>query len=726
MNTTIYYARTKDDCPPAQWQPLLEHLSLTAKTAAAFAAEFNCAYMGGVIGYHHDLGKYSQPFQNRLHKALHKVDHSTAGALELSRLGHLQHLGRLLAYCVMGHHGGLPDTGSKSTPGSFKMRLDKEIPDYSAFKQDLPPYEKCPPAVFNELPCDDFFSLAFLLRMLFSCLVDADRLDSKRFVEGKTLERGGFPDINKLYERFCAYMSKLDAENSPINAKRNAILNTCLTKAEQPRGLYTLTVPTGGGKTLSSLGYALKHAKLYNLRRVIYAIPYTSIIEQNAKVFREVLGDDCLLEHHSNYRFEDKNDTDDSHDNKIKLAVENWDVPVIATTNVQFFESLFANRTGHCRKLHNIANSVIILDEAQMLPVEFLTPCVNVLEILVRFYNCTVVLCSATQPSLSDKFKHLKPIEIMDDPVELEGFFKRVHVEYCGQRNDDALADELLGFEQVLCIVNTRRHAKELYSRLKDFDNAYHLSTLMCPAHRKKKLDEIRARLKNNLPTRVVSTQLIEAGVDVDFSVVYRSAAGIDSIIQSAGRCNRNNALGRLGLVRVFQSGEEYGRPKGYLQRTAVLGERLAKDYTDIICTEAVKDYFEQLYKLEGSSNGVLDKFGILELFTVAPPDKENFAFKTCAEKFSFIDNKTCSIIIPYNDEAKALIEELRHADFPKKCLRKLQVYTVSLYEYDYKDLYNKGALETVSGADVLIDAERYDKENEGLIINKESEAMFR
>ncbi len=726
MNATAYYAHTKTGCPPEHWQLLSNHLTATAKQAAAFATAFNCAYLAGIAAYHHDLGKYSQPFQNRLHGDLHKVDHSTAGALELARFAHLQPLGRLLAYCIMGHHGGLPDTGSKSLPGSFKARLDKEIPEYSAFAQDLPPYDTCPPELLSQLPCDDFFSLAFFVRMLFSCLVDADWLDTERFMQGAAVERGDFLSMNELYARFTAHMGGLATENSPINAKRREILDSCLAKAEQPRGLYTLTVPTGGGKTLSSLGFALKHAVCNNLSRVIYAIPYTSIIEQNARVFREVLGDSCVLEHHSNYRFEGEPgpSADDNYDDKIKLAAQNWDIPVIATTNVQFFESLFANRPARCRKLHNIANSVIILDEAQMLPVEFLTPCVKALQILVRFYNCSVVLCSATQPSLNKYFEPLKPVELMDDPAGLERFFKRVQVEYCGLRNDDALAAELLDHDSVLTIVNTRRHAKELYYKLKAADNAYHLSTLMCPAHRREKLDEIKARLKAGLPTRVVSTQLIEAGVDIDFPAVYRSAAGIDSIVQSAGRCNRNNKLGGLGLVRVFQSGESYGRPKGYLQRTALIGEGIAENYADVISLDAVKAYFEQLYKVEGNAKGVLDKLGIMELFNVYPPDKEDFAFKTCAEQFSLINNSTYGVIIPYDDAARGLIHSLRHTDFPAAYLRKLQNYTVNLYEQDYLTLYNKGALESIGGADMLMDETRYNAD-EGLIIDKEAEARF-
>jgi CRISPR-associated helicase Cas3/CRISPR-associated endonuclease Cas3-HD len=721
----MYYAHSRGiGSDKEEWQELKEHLKNVSAKSGEFAQKFNHKNFGEIIGLFHDLGKYSNEFQKRLSGG-RKVDHATAGAIELAARFNKPFGEKILAYCTIGHHSGLPDTGSVADSSSFFGRIKKTLPDYSAYATDWKNDEPELQHGFNlqiEQPEKMPFSLAFLTRMLFSCLVDADWLDTEIFMGGGK-GRGEFLPLTRLPEKFNAYIAEFANPTTEINKKRSEILNECIAKAGADKGFYRLTVPTGGGKTLSSMAFALNHAVNNNQDRIIYTIPYTSIIEQNAQVFREIFGDENILEHHSNYIFEKAGETDisaDETEKKLKFASENWDAPVIITTNVQFFESLFANKPSKCRKLHNIANSVIILDEAQMLPVDYLKPCMCALEELVKYYNCTVVLCTATQPAL-DGYTDIAPVEIISNPRELEKFFKRVEVENIGKRSDDELAEELSEQQKVLVIVNTKKHAKELCHRLQDEDGMYHLSSLMCPAHRKKKIAEIKERLAEHpdLPTRVISTQLIEAGVDIDFPCVYRSSAGLDSIIQSAGRCNRNGKLSH-GAVKVFETTESYGKPKGYLQRTAQIGSSIIKDFDDPICAEAILKYFQQLYSIEET-----DKKNILQSFTMAEDGSENFEYKTVAQNFNLIEQNTKSIIVPYDDKAKNLIAKLKNSPFPKSCLKQLQPYTVNLYEKDYNVLQNKGVLCSINDiVDILADNNRYD-EKEGLMIDNQSEALF-
>lgn len=717
--TKEYYAHSNNTLNKNEWQKLKLHLKNVSLQSGGFARKFGHEDMGKIIGLFHDFGKYSSEFQKRLDGG-HKVDHATAGAFELCKREYFKPFGeKIMAYCVVGHHSGLPDTGSCVDSSSFLGRMEKKLADYSAYDLELSEDALRLSPKFNlfaeteKMP----FSVAFLTRMLFSCLVDADWLDTEHFMSGDH-NRGNFLSLDRLLEKLNNHFKNFINPQNDIDKKRHDILQECIKKSNNHKGFYKLTVPTGGGKTLSSMAFALNHAVFNKQDRVIYTIPYTSIIEQNAQVFREIFGDENILEHHSNYVFNEGEQDETSE--KLKLASENWDIPIVVTTNVQFFESLFANKPSRCRKLHNITNSVIILDEAQMLPIEYLKPCLRVLEELVKHYNCTIVLCTATQPAL-DKYMDVNPTEIISATKELEKFFKRVEVENIGSLSDDKLAERMLEQSQILTIVNTKKHAKELYYKLKNEEGSYHLSTLMCARHRKEKIKEIKARLTEHpeLSTRVISTQLIEAGVDIDFPCVYRCAAGLDSVVQSAGRCNRNGKL-EMGIVKVFKTEEDYGKHIGFLQRTAVIGKDIIEKYKDPICNEAIQEYFSVLYKIEDT-----DKEKILNSFTMQNDGKENFEYKTVAEKFRFIEEATKTVIIPYGDEAKELIAKLKVGIFPKRILKKLQPYTINLYNSHYIALKDKGFLENINGfADILRDAEKYN-EHEGLIINTESEALF-
>jgi len=721
-----YYAHSSEN-PEKPWQTIVEHLKQTAKIAEQSAAKFNAGELGYLCGLLHDLGKYSEKFQQKLQGAILKVDHSTAGAQEAVKL-YGEKIGRLLAYCIAGHHSGLPDYGTAaSTEGTLFARLNKEIEDYSPYKQEL---ILTPLQAFSGLPIKPIdnhlgFTLSFLIRMLYSCLVDADFIDTENYMSDLPKLRGNNQTITQMNTEFNQFLSSLSGSKSKINLQRQAILQRCLSMAQNGTGLYTLTVPTGGGKTYSSLAFALNHAVTNKLERIIYVIPYTSIIEQNAKVFKDALGDENVLEHHSNYQF-DSNDSENLQaiKEKLKLAAENWDIPIIVTTNVQFFESLFANRSSKCRKIHNLAKSVIIFDEAQMLPIQYLRPCLLAVSELVMNYGSTAVLCTATQPSINNLLPlSVKPEEIMDNPRQLYADFKKVQVRKKEELDDDSLVQELQEWEQVLCIVSTRKHAKEIFHQLDD-DDSLHLSTLMCPVHRQETLKEIRQRLKDQQPCKVISTQLIEAGVDVDFPVVYRSLAGIDSIVQSAGRCNREGRLS-AGQVFVFKPLSEYAKVKGYLERTAKVAEMVFRKYDDPISLEAIDYYFTILYDLEGEE--ALDKKNILDCFE-EKCSQLGFDFQTAAEKFRLIESNTHYIVIPYNEAAVKLLNEAQFSHYPRSVARKLQPYTISIYEHEYKTLLKNAALKTINNAFIVLDdLERNYDPKTGLILPKDTygEAIF-
>lgn len=721
-----YYAHSSDN-KEKPWQTILDHLQNTSKYAAMYANEFGAGEFAYICGMLHDLGKYSQRFQMKLTGLSTKVDHSTAGAKEaINILG--KAYGKLLAYCIAGHHSGLPDYGTEaSMESTLCARLSKEIEDYSAYKNELDIDFIKKRLMLPVEPTGKYkgFTLAFFIRAIYSCLVDADFIDTETYMANESKPRGNNISMSELNSIFNEFLSKLEPPKSRINNKRKEILDACLNASKHGTGLYSLTVPTGGGKTYSSLAFALNHAVTNGLNRIIYVIPYTSIIEQNAKVFKDALGYDNILEHHSNFQF-DKDTSEDmqSVSEKLKLASENWDIPIVVTTNVQFFESLFSNRSSKCRKVHNITKSVIIFDEAQMLPVEYLKPCLLSIAELVKNYGSTAVLCTATQPAIAQYLPEgIRPIEIISDPRKLYEDFKKVKVYKKAEMDDETLANELNNNEQVLCIVSTRKHAKAIYSKLND-KNRYHLSTLMCPIHRQKTLKEIKNLLNDKQSCKVVSTQLIEAGVDVDFPVVYRSIAGIDSIVQSAGRCNREGKL-KEGKVIVFKPVSEHSKIKGYLERTAKVAEIVLRNHEDPISLEAIDFYFKQLYDIEGEK--ALDKKGVLDCFEERYKELE-FDFQTASEKFRIIEDNTYSIVIPYDENADKLINEAKYSRYLRGIARKLQPYTVSVYENEYKALLRNGQLKTINECFLVLDnlENNYDK-NTGLIIPQETygEAIF-
>lgn len=675
------YAHSKEGEPPESWQTLEVHLKNVAGMAQTFASRFSSGNWAYLAGLWHDLGKYSLEFQNRLlsfndpdahiEPKCGRPDHSTAGAQHA--YDKLKDKGKILAYAIAGHHAGLPD-GKNNEPSCLFARLSKHVPDYTASPRELLDTEATLTLPFRTDQRRFGFQLSFFIRMLYSCLTDADFLDTERYIDPvKASWRHGYPDLSVMEERLGIYMERLVANSSDsfINKQRAFILQHCVDASSLPPGLYSLTVPTGGGKTLASLSFALKHAMKHGLDRVIYVIPYTSIIEQNAEIFRQILGESAVLEHHSN--FEPKEE-----DYRSRLASENWDAPLVVTTNVQFFESLFGNRSSQCRKIHNIAKSVIILDEAQMVPLSLLRPCLEALRELTVSYSATIVLCTATQPALSESSQFKDGLEnvheIIPNPPELYTAFKKVSVRSLGVVKDEELGVCLRNHEQVLCVVNTRSHARRLYEQLDCIEGRYHLSALMCPAHRTEVIKIVKDALRYGRPCRLVSTQLIEAGVDIDFPVVYRSIAGIDSIAQAAGRCNREGLLAQNGLAYVFEP--EDGLPPGYFRQTAQAAEEVMRHNEDPLALEAIAEYFRNLYWLKGDK---LDEYRILADLKEGTP-RGDFPFRQISENFTFIkENGRESLIIPWNKDAQKVIDEIRYGDKPAYAARKAQRFTIQI-----------------------------------------------
>lgn len=683
-------------------QTAAEHLNGTAERCALFAAPFGAEELGRLAGLSHDLGKYSMEFQRRLAGGP-KVDHATVGAFACWRMGQ-----PLAAFAAAGHHGGLPDGGTQGDSpdaGTFWGRMKRAergmLPDCSPWTEEIALPSPAPP------PCGaEPLSLMFFTRMLFSCLTDADFLDTEAFMDGSPRPEHPAP-LDDLWERLQRHISGWFPPQGELNSRRCAVLEQCIRMGKtQPPGLFTLTVPTGGGKTVASLAFALAQARARarGLRRIIYVIPYTSIIEQTAQEFRTILGAENVLEHHSNAAYEiDAEATPKTV--RLAQAAENWDMPVVVTTAVQFFESLYANRPSQCRKLHNLAGSVILFDEAQLLPLPCLRPCVHAIAQLVQHYGASAVLCTATQPALGPLFAEFLPgrpaVELCPPELCPPESFRRVCFRQAGRLDWDTLSGQLQQHEQVLCVVNSRKSAQEIFTRLSGEGN-FHLSTLMYPAHRRAKLEEIRRRLREGLPCRVISTSLIEAGVDVDFPAVFREEAGLDSILQAAGRCNREGKRPVSESIVTLFRGE--AAPPPLFQTAIGAGRMVLEQYDDIASREAIQAYFHTLLELKGAE--AQDIYGILPKIRT-----ELFPFQSVAERFHMIDSPTRTVYIPLGAGAE-LVGRLRAGERSRALFRQLGQYGVSIYENHFAALDQAGDLERLEdGSAILATLSLYSEE---------------
>ncbi len=685
VNTFFAHSTLEDQ---KDWQILPDHLLAVAKMASDFAAPFGLGHMAAAAGLFHDLGKYDPAFQRKLLGDVNRVDHSTAGAVVLLEKLRGQDAipAQMIAYAILGHHAGLPDFATPEA-SSLRRRQDR-------YKDRLDPvWERQVVAPAADLGGELLaligragkasslgFDVAVATRLLFSCLVDADYRDTEAFytkAEGRDADRN-WPSLAQVLPRmiadFDSYMSALSGSGG-VNQLRRDILAHVRGRAALSPGLFTLTVPTGGGKTLASLGFALDHAMLHGHSRIIYAIPFTSIIDQTAAIFREVLGAQNVLEHHSG--IEDEKDYEGR--DKLRLAMEDWAAPVVVTTNVQLFESLFAARPGRARKLHNIAGSIIILDEAQTIPRPLLMPCLRMLDSLARLFGCSIVLCTATQPAVDEaNLKGGLPLagrELAPDPVLMARLLRRTRITHGGVMDSASLARALQSARQGLIVVNSRVHALDLWKEFKGMEGLFHLSTRQYAAHRRRILAVIRKRLTDGVPCRVISTSLIEAGVDVSFSCAWRAEAGLDQIVQVAGRVNRNGEmLPELGQVTVFT-------PVGYAPPVEISGligdmERMREHFDDLQAPEAIAAYFREVYwRLDER----LDRERIVGQFRVHG-NQTDFNFRSVAEQFRMIESGMVPVVIPRDDEAIRAVDQLGYPNVPSgKIARALQTHIVTV-----------------------------------------------
>lgn len=713
------------------YQLLENHLVSVAALAKKFANDFNNGDWAEYAGLFHDLGKAFPEWQKYIRNEKGtSINHSEAGAqYTFSKLNEKDCFSKVIPYIISGHHAGLPDydigTGNelkkilkeKTYESLFEIKELKNI-----FNSSFP---KSRPFGKNDLskdsPKEIIEHLHLWIRMLFSCLVDADFLDTEEFMTPQQSKyRGNNTSLSELKKRFDSYMDDKQKHNisSELNSIRTKVLNSCREKAKLAPGFYSLNVPTGGGKTLSSMAFALEHALIHNKKRVIMAIPYTSIIEQTAKVYKfgtdddekieelkkfgkSLFGEENVLEHHCNFQFS----TDKELSEKQKLATENWDAPIVVTTNVQLFESLFNAHSSSCRKLHNIVDSVIILDEVQMLPPEYLKSILSVLQGLVKCFGVTVVLCTATQPTLEgpigsdnatfDGIPKNEVIPIIENPTELAEQLKRVRINTEFVKNKitewKTLADKLCEFEQVLCIVQTRKDCRELHKLMPD--GTIHLSALMCAEERSDVISLIKEKLRKNESVRVISTQLVECGVDVDFPVVFRAIAGMDSVAQSAGRCNREGKLEK-GTVYLFETQKNV--PSGLLQKGANVTRDLLEKYNyklDLV-PELYNEYFVHYYKSLNNFDKPEFKKNMLDGISTG-----KFQFRTFSDNYHLVENGfQGTIYVRYcsektNKDNLALLQRLEALDIDKKLFRDLVRYSVNLPMNEIQELLEEGRI---------------------------------
>lgn len=694
---------------------LSEHLAEVERLARRNADAFGLGAFAALMARCHDLGKATPAFQRRVRGAPERVEHSTAGGAFLLEQANARvptakapyrTVAELAAAGVLGHHTGLPDkSGSEA---SFRAKIDRYTDpcphghvsigeaDLDAARAELAAKAKNSGGVAEHL----WFRLAFATRMAFSALIDADRCDTENYRRrclGQNLRSGGLdlaspapigaqgPRIlDSMRCSFDAYMARFGT-NTPLNRTRAAILAHARASAAMEPGFFTMTVPTGGGKTLASMGFALDHAEAHDKKRVIYVAPFTSIIDQTADNYRRVFGDELVLEHHSGV---EPQDDEDAH--RLRTLWEDWRAPLVVTTAVQFFETLFAAHPSRLRKLASVANAVIVIDEVQTLPRGLLRPILEALRVLVTDYGCSIVLCTATQPGLDGAALGRQAIplsgrELAPDPEALFTELQRCRIVHGGVMSDDEVLDDLSSQRQALVIVNSRRHALALWSAAKarGLEGAVHLSTRQCPVDRRRILARIREDLKAGLPCVVFATSLVEAGVDIDFPRVWRASTGLDQLIQAGGRCNREGCRPLAeSIVTLFEPAAE--KPRGAMAGLADDLDVVRRRQEDLGSLQAIEAFFAQLNR---RTSGLLDEHAILDLLGCA-----DLAMRTASEKFRMIETTMVPVVIPLDDRARRATQEVVTAGRDaRKAVRDLQHYTVGVPEKDARRLLEEG-----------------------------------
>lgn len=702
-----------------EYQSNEEHSLGVAELARQFACEFDMGDFGYVMGMLHDKGKEKDEFQNYIryenglveHRAYTQDGkaHAYVGGLLAKKL--YPNFAALMTNPIMGHHRGLYDYTDLETEEQRTVPKEVDVLHYPQLS--LPAWFV--PSVLQQ---KDFHHIE---RILYSCLVDADFLDTERFVQPvKYKLRGSRTNMPDLLSMLNKYLGRFGEPKTDVNRIRSEVQRLCREKANGQPGFYSLTVPTGGGKTLSSLVWAMNHAICYGKKRIIIAIPYTSIIVQTAAILRDIFGTENVLEHHSNVSDDEEKDDDNSR--QLLLATENWDYPIIVTTNVQLFESMMSSHSSDCRKLHNISNSVLILDEVQTLPTDFLQPIVDTLDTYQRLFGTSVLFTTASQPVLegehqgtnpSIKLKGLSHIEeIIPKELVLHNRLRRVALDIDETpKTYDDVSDMLMQHDRVLCIVNTRRDAKEIFDRLPAEGIRIHLSRMMCPAHLSEKIKEMKDALadSNNKVVRVVSTQLIEAGVDLDFPVVFRQEAGLDSILQAAGRCNREGKL-PLCTTYVISLSAEHSLPRGFITQCNNARLNMGGKH-DWFSPDAMTNYFKQLYSRIQS----FDRKDMTHYLY----NMRELMFETAAQEFRLIDDATKSVIINWEDSFD-LVEQLKREGPSYTLMKQLSQYSVNLRKHDLDRMLQNGIVEEIiEGVYVASERKQYD-ENVGLLTDNQ------
>lgn len=718
-----YIGHTSDD---GRKQLLLDHLNGTSKLCRENANEF-WADIAEFVGQIHDIGKYTSGFQKRINGAENiRVEHAICGAKEVAKAPPKSYV-PMIEYCVAGHHSGLPDGGTKvdgEEDPTLHGRMKRKTGDYSAYENE----------VKLEYPKDNLRELfdvsnqreiierySFFTRYLFSCLTDADFIDTERFVTPNT-DRGIDGDFQKAYEKVCEKLNSFKIETK-LQESRSIIQEQVYKSVESNANVYTLNMPTGSGKTLCSIRAALKTAIENKKKRIIYVIPYVSIIEQTAKVFEDIFGDVLpVLQHHSNYDFDDDKNEDENEitSEKLKRSCENWDAKLIVTTNIQFFESLYHYKGRRLRKLHNLADSVIIFDEIHMLPIDYIQPCLRAIGYVTKYLNSTAILMSATMPNY-DKFmeRYMSGVKIENavKDTSLFSVFDKCRYEYIGKCELASLAEKAQEYDNALIIVNKRKTARELYDMCSG--NKYHLSTYMTPLHRSEIIAKIKEDIKNGINTTVISTSLIEAGVDLDFKAVFREIAGIDNILQSGGRCNREGEMD-MGDVFVFETdgGNYQTKKKSDIIIRANITRNLFEEFENISTDKCIKEYYGRLlnYKEKKIEENTITSIMGNDLRIDGIP------FRTYAESFNFIDNQVIGIVIPC-DENRGLIKELKDGKLSVK--RNLQRYSASVNKDEFKELFQIGIIETLDcGVCILANTDYY-KSDVGLTLENDVDCFI-
>jgi CRISPR-associated endonuclease/helicase Cas3 len=712
MGDQVYYAHTLECENEEKWQTVESHSENVAKLVKEFSAQWCTEEYANNLGLLHDVGKYQSDFQRRLHGENVSVEHSICGAMLWLKMQSPESG----AYCIAGHHSGLPDIGSgvdSSDEPTLLGRLKRTPQDFSAFRNELALKD------INVFPAKNAVctksnaikkEYAFWTRMMFSCLTDADFLDTETFCSGKA-ERGIDADFEVCRKQLNKCVSKFQAD-TPVKLARNALRSQVTSHMAENANIYLLNMPTGSGKTLTSMQFALERAVLEHKKHIIYVIPYTSIIEQNAKVFKDIFGEDKVLEHHCNFDYESVKDKNMRE--KLRRSAENWDASFIVTTNVQFFESIYGNRSSEMRKLHNIADSVIIFDEVHMFPSQFFQPCLEAVKILTERYNCEALFMTATMPDFHTWMQEfgcgdVKTVDLIEDKSDFS-IFDRCTVENLGVLPSDKLIGLAQKAENALIVVNSRKAAKQIYKLLPG--KKYHLSTYMTHDDRSATIERVKESLQKHEYFCLVSTSLIEAGVDLDFDLVFRELAGLDNLLQTAGRCNREGKkTGCKTYTFEFEEAELQPKNSGFKIRQSFCRNVLEK-YPNATSPEAVSYYFNQLYSY------TLDDRNSMDFKRAISPvscgiDGFGFNFKTYADEFRMIDNNTQPLIIVTDDNRKT-VKLLLGTWNGMVSMRQLQKYSVSLRPYEFDQLNQVGVVCSIHGVNYL-DSKQYYKRDTGI-----------